>query len=174
MAKRTCMETALARLNYRMRTERELEKSLRELGYEEEEIGDTMAELRGFGYVDDLRYGLEFFRVSRKKNWSSSRIMRALKEKGLDSETLGRVKDELEDSDDLENSGLTLDERETALREGQRMARTHLRSGREIDEKFLNKVGRRLMTLGYNSGCCYYVIGKLRDGAGIAEEEEIF
>ena len=27
----------------------------------------------------------------------------------------------------------------------------------------LSKVGRRLMSLGYNSGVCYYVIGRIRE-----------
>ena len=172
MAKRTCMETALAKLNYRMRTVRELERSLKELGYEESEIRETLEELKSFGYLDDRRYGIEFFRASRKKNWSSQRITRAMKEKGLESETIRSVMDELEDTDELERSGLTLDDRETALQEGLRMARVHLRSGKEIDEKFLNKVGRRLMTLGYNSGCCYYVMGRLKDNSDLSCEEE--
>ena len=43
------------------------------------------------------------------------------------------------------------------------MADEQLAKGKEIDDKFLSKVGRRLMSLGYNSGVCYYVIGRIRE-----------
>ena len=174
MPKRTCMETALSKLNYRMRTVRELEKSLKESGYEEDDIRDTIEELLEFGYLDDRRYGTEFFRVSRRKNWSRSRIMRAMKEKGLSSDTISSVMDELEDSRELADSGLVMDDRETALREGLKMAQSQRRSGKSIDEKFLQKIGRRLMTLGYDPGCCYYVIGRIRNSSDLNKEEELF
>lgn len=174
MAKRTCMETALAKLNYRMRTVHELTVSLKELGFESEEIEETIEELKSFGYLDDLRYGVEFFRSSRKKNWSGNRIMRAMREKGLDRETIAAVMDEMENSEDLRGMELSMDDRETALKEGLRMAKSQEAGGRAIDEKFLGKVGRRLTSLGYDPGCCYYVIGKLRDRISESEEEEIY
>ncbi len=174
MAKRTCMETALAKLNYRMRTVHELTVTLKELGFESEEIGETLEELKTFGYLDDVRYGVEFFRASRKKNWSRNRIMRAMREKGLDSETVAAAMDEMENSEDLKGTDLSMDDRETALKEGLRMARSREAGGRPVDEKFLGKVGRRLTTLGYDPGCCYYVIGKLRDRINGSEEEETY
>ena len=78
MAKRTCMEAALSKLNYRMRSKAELKKALADLDYDTEEIAETIEELESFGYVDDRRFSEKFIRSSARKNWSSSRIIRAL------------------------------------------------------------------------------------------------
>ena len=162
MAKRTCMETAMSKLNYRMRSKAELTKALAELDYDSDEISETIEELETFGYIDDRRFSEEFIRSSARKNWSSSRILRALREKGI-------TKDMAEEAMDLhldeEESGTDPGsfDRERALNTGFKMADEQLAKGKEIDDKFLSKVGRRLMSLGYNSGVCYYVIGRIRE-----------
>ena len=121
MAKRTCMETALSKLNYRMRSKAELTKALAELEYDSEEISKTIEELETFGYIDDRRFAEEFIRSSARKNWSSSRILRALREKGI-------TKDMAEEAMDLhldeEESGTDPGsfDRERALNTGFKMA----------------------------------------------------
>ena len=173
MSKRTCMETALAKLNYRMRTEEELRRSLKDLDYDKEDIDKTLEELISYGYVDDDRYVREFYRISRRKRWSRNRILRALKEKGISSVRAVNVLDDLEASGEMEDLGLSFDERETALELGIDMAQSQLRSGKEIDDNFLKKVGRRLTSLGYDTGCCFYVMNRLRDRAkDLSEEDE--
>ena len=52
------------------------------------------------------------------------------------------------------------------------MADEQLRRSGELDERFMGKVGRRLMSLGYDSSTCYYVIGALRKRSGERNEEE--
>ena len=165
MGERTCMEAALAKLNYRMRTEAELEKALRELGYAGEDISATMEELRNFGYLDDERYIREFYRISRRKSWSRSRIVRALKEKGITGSQAENVLDDFEDSDEYRDLGLDQDERDLALKVGRNMAGIQLGRGKSLDDNFLKKVGRRLTSLGYDTGCCFYVMKKLKDEA---------
>ncbi len=173
MSSRTCMEAALAKLNYRMRTVSELRRMLLELGYEAEETEETLEELKEFGYLDDLRYASEFFRSSRRKNWSRARIIRTLKEKGISGELAARAIGELESSEDASLTGISFDERETALKAGVKMAESQIRGGRPIDENFLRKVARRLTSLGYDPGCCYYVINRLRDQKDSFEEEDL-
>lgn len=162
MAKRTCMEAALSKLNYRMRSKAELKKALADLDYDIEEIAETIEELENFGYVDDRRFSEEFIRSSARKNWSSSRIIRALREKGISKDM---AEEALEDHLNGEESGTDSGsfDRERAFSTGSKMADEQLIKGKKIDDKFLSKVGRRLMSLGYGSGVCYYVIGRLRD-----------
>ena len=162
MAKRTCMEAALSKLNYRMRSKAELKKALADLDYDTEEIAETIEELESFGYVDDRRFSEEFIRSSARKNWSSSRIIRALREKGISKDM---AEEALEDHLNGEESGTDSGsfDRERAFSIGSKMADEQLIKGKKIDDKFLSKVGRRLMSLGYGSGVCYYVIGRLRD-----------
>ena len=162
MAKRTCMEAALSKLNYRMRSKAELKKALADLDYDTEEIAETIEELESFGYVDDRRFSEEFIRSSARKNWSSSRIIRALREKGISKDM---AEEALEDHLNGEESGTDSGsfDRERAFSIGSKMADEQLIKGKKIDGKFLSKVGRRLMSLGYGSGVCYYVIGRLRD-----------
>ena len=161
MAKRTCMEAALNKLNYRMRSKAELKKALADLEYDSEEISETIEELETFGYVDDRKFSEEFIRSSARKNWSSSRIIRALREKGIDKTMAEEaMEDHLNGEETVADPG-TFD-RERALGTGLKMADEQLAKGKEIDDKFLSKVGRRLMSLGYNSGVCYYVIGRIR------------
>ena len=50
------METALSKLNYRMRSKAELTKALAELDYDSDEISETIEELETFGYIDDRRF----------------------------------------------------------------------------------------------------------------------
>ena len=171
---RTCMEVALAKLSYRMRTESELRKSLIELGYSEDEILSVMEELKSYGYIDDDRYIREFYRSSRRKSWSRNRIIRALSEKGVSRSKASDVIDEFENSEEFEDMGLISDDRAQALELGQDLLRKHINSGKAADDKFWGKVGRRLMTLGYDQGCCYYVIKRLRDTHhSMTQEEEL-
>ena len=173
MAKRTCMEAALSKLNYRMRTKAELTDALAELGYDSDEIKETVGELETFGYIDDRRYAEEFIRSSSRKNWSSSRMIRALREKGVSKDIASDAMDAHLNTEETGTDTGSFD-RERALKTGRRMAEDQLAKGKEIDEKFLSKVGRRLMSLGYGSGICYYVIGRIKEErSGERPEEDL-
>lgn len=171
MAKRTCMEAAMSKLNYRMRTKAELKSALADLGYEQDDIAETIEELVAFGYLDDARYSEEFIRSSSRKNWSSSRILRSLREKGISAEMADEAMDKHLDS---EESGYSADafDKERALKTGLKMAEEQIAKGKELDDRFLGKVGRRLMSLGYGSGTCYYVIGRIRNRSKEEDERE--
>ena len=161
--KKSCLDKALAKLNYRMRTESELRKSLKEDGYEEGEIEETVEELKNFGYLDDARYIREYYKVSKRKGWADRRILNELKRKGIKSDFADNTIQDFKDSDEFSDLNLEEDEKVTAYEVGVKMAKSQINAGKALDDKFMAKVGRRLMSLGYNSGCCYYVIGKLRN-----------
>ena len=118
--------------------------------------------IRFHGYLDDERYVREFYRTSRRKNWSRKRIELSLKEKGIAQRISMEVIDDFELSSEFSDLGLNSDERQVALEVGLNMARTQLSRGKTIDDTFLKKVGRRLTSLGYDPGCCFYVMNKLK------------
>lgn len=168
MAERSCMDAALRKLNYRMRTRAELKAALKELEYEEDEINETLEELESFGYLDDMKFSEEFIRSYSSKNWSSSRLIRALKEKGISQAMAEEAMDNYLNPEETGDSKGSFD-RERALETGLRMAEEQRARGKNFDEKFFGKVGRRLMSLGYDSSTCYYVIGRLREQAKSAD-----
>ena len=81
--KRSCMDAALSKLNYSMRTASELRKSLLDLDYEPDEVNSVIEELKEYKYLDDERYAIEFYKKCRRKNWALPRIIQALGEKGI-------------------------------------------------------------------------------------------
>ena len=72
--------------------------------------------------------------------------------KGTDSKTAKAALEELAEDEDV------LSERERAMEQAQKM----LKPGTVLDEKMLNRIGRKLASLGYEAGVVYDVLGKLR------------
>ena len=161
--KRSCMDAALSKLNYSMRTAKELKKSLLSLDYDPEEVDSVIEELKDYRYLDDERYAIEFYKKCRRKNWSLQRILRELNEKGIDRGTAQVMLDEFFESDEFQDTGLEEDERAVALKVGLDMAEKQLAQGKEINDSFLGRVARRLGSLGYDNSTCWFVIGKIRD-----------
>ena len=62
-----------------------------------------------------------------------------------------------------EYGGEVISDRDAALEMGLKMARQQEASGKDFDQKFLARVGRRLAGLGYDSSTCYYVMNKVKD-----------
>ena len=161
--KRSCMDAALSKLNYSMRTASELRKSLLDLDYEPDEVNSVIEELKEYKYLDDERYAIEFYKKCRRKNWALPRIIQALGEKGISRGTASAMLEDFFGSDEFQDTGLEEDERALALEVGMDLAEKHLASGKEINDSFLGRVARRLGSLGYDTGTCWYVVGKIRD-----------
>ncbi len=160
---RSCMDAALAKLNYSMRTARELRKSLLELDFDPEEVDSVIEELKEYRYLDDERYAIEFYKKCRRKNWSLERIIRGLGEKGIGRDTAEDMLGRFFESDEFQDTGLEEDERTVALKVGMDLYDKHIARGKEVNDSFLGRVARRLGSLGYDTGTCWYVIGKIRD-----------
>ena len=157
-------ERALKKLSVRERTEKEILDLLKEEGCSSEEAAGIITEFREWGYIDDEKYCRSYFKYGKSKGKSSARIIRELAAKGISPEKSG---------DAIEELTHYADDRETALSVGMKMAFNQAESGKPLDEKFIARVGRRLAGLGYDSGTCYHVIGKVRAyGKGREREDE--
>ncbi len=154
-------DAALRKLSFRARTEKEIRDFLAEKEFTEEEIEDTVSFLKEYDYLNDERYCRQYYIYSRSKGKALYRIIQELKQKGISSSVSKNVIDDMEN--DAEYEGKLVDDREAALKVGLKMTRAQKNENKPIDEKFLAKVGRRLMSLGYSSGTCYFVIGKIRN-----------
>lgn len=149
--KKTAMEVASAYLANRMRTAWEVRKHLKDKEFPEQEIDETVNDLIGLRYLDDYEYAKIFYERNAEKHRGSSRAMRELEEKGVDRET---IKFALEDF--LYEA--KIDEYEMALE----IASKACDGAKEIDDKLIAKVARKLEGAGYKSGDIVRVLGEMR------------
>lgn len=92
-----CREQALKFLSFSDRTEKELRDRLGEKGYGEEEVEDTLAFLKDYGYIDDRRYARKFAGDSvRLKGHGPGRIRTELLRKGVGRDVVDEVLEEME------------------------------------------------------------------------------
>ncbi len=115
------------------------------------------------------------------------RIRHELANKGIDADIIEEVKDEIEQARDEyaavqvaaagdagefdangEFGGLTeelpeLDDATVARSVAQKMAKNQLADGKELDEKFMARLARRLAGLGYTSSVIYGVSKEIRE-----------
>lgn len=154
--KRSAFDAACDYLSRLERTEAEVRDKLFEKGYEEDEIDEAVQKLNEAHYLDDHGFAVRYIEFALAKGRGMRRIRDELRRKGIDSFVVEDAVYELAEEGQLtEDSG-----RERALEQAQSIA-----SGKEIDEKLIAKVGRRLQTQGFESGEIYYAIGKLRDSS---------
>lgn len=151
-------DAACRKLSLRMYTQKEIAEKLKKSGFEEAAIRTALAELKGYGYIDDEKYAREYFRCAKAKNKADARILRELAEKGIAQE---KAKNIIEDMR-AEMTEPLADERSLAEEVAQKLLRVQLADGKPIDERFFARVGRRLAGLGYDSGMIYGIIGRLR------------
>ena len=162
-------ERALKKLSTRERTEKEILDFLCGEGCTSVESKEIVAEFKEWGYLDDERYCRRYFEYGRSKGKAVARIIRELVQKGISAD---KARDVLSDMNEESDGGKWEDDKCAALSVGMRMAANQADSGKPSDEKFLARVGRRLAGLGYDSGTCYYVIGKVRDYGKERERED--
>ena len=162
-------ERALKKLSTRERTEKEILDFLCGEGCTSVESKEIVAEFKEWGYLDDERYCRRYFEYGRSKGKAAARIIRELVQKGISAD---KARDVLSDMNEESDGGKWEDDKCAALSVGMRMAANQADSGKPSDEKFLARVGRSLAGLGYDSGTCYYVIGKVRDYGKERERED--
>lgn len=165
--KRDACELALRKLAARERTENEIRAYLRSMKIDDDEAAKAISYLMECGYIDDERYCMKYYEYARSKNKAVYRIVRELEQKGIPSSFARQVIEKM--SDDPQYSEVIVEDKEAALAAGLKMNREREASGKPADDKFYARVGRRLLSLGYGSSVCYYVIGKIR--SKVAENE---
>ena len=148
--KNTAMEAAAQYLANRMRTVQEMRQHLHDKEYSNKEIDETVADLIGLRYLDDYAYALRYYEYNTAKHRGSKRAMRELEEKGVDKET---IKFALEDY--LYEA--KVDEYKMALEIAAKEAEE-----REIDDKLIAKVARKLNGKGFAQGDIIKVMSEMR------------
>ena len=150
-----CSQKALDLLARRSHFERELERKLRQRGYEGEEIAATLDRLRGQGLVDDRRTAGEFVRSRLARAPEGRRRLRAeLARRGVANEVITETLDEETDDDD----------RDLARAAAERWRRTRSRPGRapELEKAAL---ARHLAGRGFSERAVYAVLEEMPSGA---------
>lgn len=138
-------DTALKYLSSRARTCKEMQKHLKEKGFESEEIQQVIEQLEALHYLDDEDYCTQYFDYAFRKGKGVLRIKRELEEKGIGRETIEIALEDYEKD-------------ETELERAEKQA-AKIAEGRTLDQKLMGKIGRRLTALGYSSDIVYQVIG---------------
>lgn len=169
-----CKSVALRYVSMQMKTEGQVADYLRRKGFEPRLIEDTLAFLKEYNYINDAEYCRLYYGEGCRKGKGRRRIEQELQNKKI---TKSVIRDSLDDyiSEDnpdflniIEETGT---EKERALKIGRKMLRQQLEQGKAADKNFMAKVGRRLMSLGYDSSVLYSVIGILMKEAKTWEGE---
>lgn len=147
-------EKAVSYLNSRPRTRQEVMRHLKDKGFSEEEILETVKELEEYHYIDDLAYSRMYFEYGFEKGRGRNRIRRELAEKGVSSEIIEIAHDELEE---------VPDEFEMALSIAESIVRGIDPSELEYSEKrkLEGRIGRRLAGRGFSMDTIHKVAGRL-------------
>lgn len=147
-------EKAVSYLNSRPRTRQEVMRHLKDKGFSEEEILETVKELEEYHYIDDLAYSRMYFEYGFEKGRGRNRIRRELAEKGVSSEIIEIAYDELEE---------VPDEFEMALSIAESIVRGIDPSELEYSEKrkLEGRIGRRLAGRGFSMDTIHKVVGRL-------------
>lgn len=148
-------DVAVGYLAYRARTAKEMKDYLLKKGFEESDIEKTIEYLKERRYIDDVSYVNQYLRYGFSKHKALYRIKRELEQKGVSQFDIedGIFMFEDENQKDINDIQMA-----NALKEAEKI----LSSKVEIDKKLLDKVGRRLNTLGYSTGMIYSILSEYR------------
>ena len=161
----------MRKLSARMRTEQEIRQFLRQAEYSVDETEAAIAELAGYGYLNDERYCGEYFRYAKTKGKADRRIVQELTVKGISAELARNIIEDLRAAE-IQDGGEMAEDRDAALAVARKMLRGQWEDGKAADDKFLARVGRRLAGLGYDSSVIYDIFGKLKQDERDRREAE--
>lgn len=92
---------AIDLLARRDHSEKELEDKLRSRGGEEGDVARVLSDLRGIGLLDDRRFARSFLLFRAGKAWGPRRYRQELLSRGVSSELIEEVLEELRESEDV-------------------------------------------------------------------------
>ena len=148
-------ELAIKYLSLRDRTVAEMRKYLIEKQQSSEEAETIIHELINSGYLNDEKYTRDYIFYGRTKNRGLLRIKKELNSKGITAEILEDALIFIKTQEELDKNNVFF-ERQRA----EELALSWVK-GREIEEKLLKKIARKLEALGYEGDTIYSVIGVL-------------
>lgn len=150
-AKKSAGEAAAEMLARRDYMRDELFQNLLKKGYAEEEVALCIRQLVELGYIDDESLLSSLAKQAALKGRGRRRIEFELRRRGAKEELVKKAVDGISQDETL------LTERERAMRQA-----IIVIGSSDIDEKLLNRVGRRLAALGYEASVVYDVIAEIR------------
>ena len=152
------MDMSLRYLQYRSRSQKEMETYLEGKGFDRDVIDQTIEKLKSYGYIDDLAFA---------RNWVSHRlaskpmgkdmIKRELYYKGIDSEIIDKSLEQISDAEEEEQA--------------YRLASKYIKRYQNLDtrEQFY-KIGQALARRGFSWEIAKRALRRLQ----LEEEEENF
>lgn len=141
--KRACKESSLRLLSYRMRTENELRKRLKQKNYNQEVIDEVLDSLKRLDLINDLEFARMWMR--ERGSWRGKfKLKTELWEKGVSQEIIETVLSEL-----------PLNESEIAERLADKWLKSHKNLGDDVSK-------RRLTNFLLRRGISYDTISELR------------
>ena len=153
-------EVAIRKLAMQDRTSLEIEKSLKDKGYDKETMDDVIIYLKENGYINHNNYGKRFIRYGLSKKWGPFRIEYKLKEKGLSQDEIDIAHEEYEDEENIQLENCYLENaREIAIKI---INEQIVDDEYKIPDKVIAKLGRKLSSLGYDSEMIYKVINEAK------------
>ena len=152
--RKSAIEAAYSLLDTRMRTCAEVERKLKEKGYDEEEILEAVNELTGMRYLDDYQYALRYYEYNREKHRGSSRAARELAGRGVDSETIKYAREDFLYSGQVDEYADALEVAEKELDPGDKVD--------QFDDRLAAKIARKLNGRGYEHNDIFRVLDELR------------
>ena len=140
-------EYAIKLLSFKMRTEKEVRRKMKEKEYTQEQIEKTIEYLYSFKYLDDEKYARLFMKDSvYLKKMGVNRIKQELYSKGIDSNVIKEVIEDLKDEDEEYTNALEL-------------ASKKLNSSYKNDDR--NKQYRKLSSFLQRKGYGYELVAKV-------------
>ena len=144
------LEKATAYLNRSPHTEKEVIDYLLRKGYEQDESEAAAADLKEYGYIDDLSYAKLYFEYGFEKGRGKDRIKRELAAKGVSRDVIDQAYSELEDIPDEYEMALAL-----AAQIVQENASDVAAMSYADRQKLQAKIVRRLSSRGFSGSVCY-------------------
>ncbi|MDO4485288.1 MAG: RecX family transcriptional regulator [Bacillota bacterium] len=147
-------DSAIKYLNVKPRTRKQIITHLKNKGFNDDEILDTVKELEEYRYIDDEEFCRMYFQYGFEKGRGLERIKRELAEKGVAADIIQTVFEELEE---------VPDQLEAALAAGQQVIRGIDVESLDYDSrrKLQAKIGRRLVSRGFSTEIAYKVMNRL-------------
>lgn len=144
------LERATAYLSRKPHTEKEVTEYLRGKEYSPEEIGEAVARLKEYGYIDDLAYAKLFFEYGFEKRRGKDRIARELAGKGVTRDVIDEAYAQLEQIPDEEEMAFQLAEQVIREANADPAEMTY-----EEKQKLQARIVRRLAGRGFSGSVCY-------------------
>ncbi|MDO4394289.1 MAG: regulatory protein RecX [Bacillota bacterium] len=155
----TPLERAVSYLTVRPRTRKQVSEYLSEKGCSEEEVREVIKQLEEYNYIDDEEYTRMYFARGFAKGHGEFRIKRELSQKGVDGNIIEDVIFDLREKDEVP------DQFQIAMQIGLDMLGRENLADMEYKErkKVEARIGRRLMSRGFDSSTVYGVLRALED-----------